>query len=129
MFERGTSGDITQAVLRYAPVNNKYMGNRFNPGKESSYLQYLNANNLYSWTMNQNLPMGSSRNTFQEKMFQDLKNSIYHPVFTIFGGIKDKDGFNPKLLTFRDFSVLSVIELAKIFCKLQRQFCNDKHQL
>ena len=34
------------------------MGDRFNPKSESSYLQYLDANNLYCWTMSQPLPTG-----------------------------------------------------------------------
>ena len=45
MFERGIRGGITQVVHRYAEANNKYM-DEFN-GEESSYIQYLNANNLY----------------------------------------------------------------------------------
>ena len=58
MFERGTRGGITQAVHRYARANNKYMGEKFNPGKESHFLQYLDANNLYGWAMSQKLPTG-----------------------------------------------------------------------
>ena len=46
MFERGIRGGITQAVHRYTSANNKYMGDLYNPNKESSYLQYLDANNL-----------------------------------------------------------------------------------
>ena len=34
------------------------MGDRFDPGKESCYLQYLDANNLYGWVMSQDLPTG-----------------------------------------------------------------------
>ena len=34
------------------------MGDRFNPKSESSYLQYLDANNLYGWAMSQPLPTG-----------------------------------------------------------------------
>ena len=49
MFERGIRGGITQAVPKYASANNKYMGDRFDPKSESSYLQYLDANNLYGW--------------------------------------------------------------------------------
>ena len=56
MFERGIRGEITQAVYRYALANNKYMGDLYNPNKESFYLQYLDANNLYGWAMSQPLP-------------------------------------------------------------------------
>ena len=56
MFERGIRGGITQAVHRYASANNKYVGDLYDPDKESSYLQYLDANNLYGWAMSQLLP-------------------------------------------------------------------------
>ena len=56
MFERGIQGGITQAVHRYALANNKYMGDLYDPNRESSYIQYLNANNLYGWAMSQPLP-------------------------------------------------------------------------
>ena len=58
MFEHDTGGGITQAVHRYDEANNKYMGNKFNPEKDSSYLQYLHADNIYGWAMIQKLPTG-----------------------------------------------------------------------
>ena len=58
MFERVIRGGITQAVRKYAAANNKNMGDRFDPKSESSYLQYLDANNLYGWAMSQPLPTG-----------------------------------------------------------------------
>ena len=58
MFERGIRGGITQAVCKYASANNKYMGDRLDPRSESSYLQYLDASNVYSQAMSQPLPTG-----------------------------------------------------------------------
>ena len=58
MFECGIRGGITQAVHQYASANNKYMGEKFDPQKVSSFLQYLDANNLYGWAMIQPLPTG-----------------------------------------------------------------------
>ena len=56
MFEKGIRGSITQAVHRYARVNNKYMGDQYNSDEESSYLKYLDANNLYGLVTIQELP-------------------------------------------------------------------------
>ena len=47
IFEQGIRGGITQAVRKYASANNKYMGDKFNPNEDTTYLQYLDANNLY----------------------------------------------------------------------------------
>ena len=61
MFKHGIRESITQAVHRYAKMNNIYMGEKFNPKEKSSYLQYLDANNLYGWAMSQLLPTGRFR--------------------------------------------------------------------
>ena len=55
MFERGIRGGITHISKRYAEANNKYMKN-YNHSKDSKFIQYLDANNLYGWAMSQNLP-------------------------------------------------------------------------
>ena len=34
------------------------MGDKFNPNEDTTYLQYLDANNLYGWAMSQPLPTG-----------------------------------------------------------------------
>ena len=46
MFERGIRGGITQAVHKYASANNPYMGDVHDHKEDTTYLQYLDANNL-----------------------------------------------------------------------------------
>ena len=58
MFERGIRGGITQSVHKWAIANNPYMGCEYDPLRPTNYLQYLDANNLYGWTMSQPLPTG-----------------------------------------------------------------------
>ena len=56
MVEKGIRGGICHAIYRYAKANNKYMKN-YNKYKEASFLQYLDANNLYGSAMSQKLPV------------------------------------------------------------------------
>ena len=56
MVEEGIRRGMCQVVYRYTKTNNKYMKN-YDKNIESSYLKYLDANNLYGWTMSQKLPV------------------------------------------------------------------------
>ena len=46
MTGKGTRRGICQETYRYPKANNKYIKN-YNKNIESSYIQYLDANNLY----------------------------------------------------------------------------------
>ena len=56
MVEEGIRGRICHSIHRYAKANNKYMKN-YNNNEESSYIQYLDANNLYGWAISKKLPV------------------------------------------------------------------------
>ena len=58
MFECGITGGITQSFHRWSIENNPYMGYEYDMSKPTEYLQYLDANNLYGWTMSQPLSTG-----------------------------------------------------------------------
>ena len=56
MVEKGMRGGICHAIFRYAKANNKYMKD-YNKDEGVSFLEYLDANNLYRWAMSQKLPV------------------------------------------------------------------------
>ena len=55
MVEEGIRGRICHPIHRHAKANNKYMKN-YDKNKESSYIQYLDGDNLHGWSMSQKLP-------------------------------------------------------------------------
>ena len=60
MPEEGIRGGICHAIQRYAKANNKYMKD-YDKKKKSSYIQYLDANNLYGKAMTEKLPVRGFR--------------------------------------------------------------------
>ena len=82
MFERGIRG-ITHIAKRYAEANNKYVTN-YDPSKPSTYIQYLDANNLYGWAMSQPLPTHG---------FKWLKDLTIDSVIDLLEKRKTKKGY------------------------------------
>ena len=66
-IEKSIRGGICQATHRHVKANNKYMKN-YNKNIESSYMEYLDANNLYGWAMFQKLPVNDFKWVKKEKL-------------------------------------------------------------
>ena len=54
-IEKGMRGGICYLAKSHSKANNKCM-KCYDSSKESKYIMYLDANNLYGWTMSQYLP-------------------------------------------------------------------------
>ena len=64
---------LLKTAKRYAKANNKYM-NYYDPKKPSTFISYLDMNNLYGWAMSEYLPYGG---------FKCLKNVYEFDVTSI----------------------------------------------
>ena len=78
MVEEEIRGGICHSIHRYAKANNKYMKND-NNNEESSYIQYLDANNLYCWAMSKKLPVSgfkwTDNNTINEEFIKNYNEN------------------------------------------------------
>ena len=77
MVGTGITGIICHAIHRYVKANNKYMNNH-DKNKESSYIQYLDANNLHGWAMSQILPVGGFKCEKNMLTFNEYFIKNYH---------------------------------------------------
>ena len=76
MVEEGIRGGICHSIHRYAKANNKYMKN-YNNNEESSYIQYLDANNLYGWAMSKKLPVNGFKWVDNDKTAEHVMNEEF----------------------------------------------------
>ena len=83
MVEEGIRGGIYHSIHRYAKANNKYMKN-YNSNEESSYIQYLDANNLYGRAISKKLPVNG---------FKWTDNNIINEEFIKNYNENDKKGY------------------------------------
>ena len=56
-IEKGTRGGISYIAKRYAKANNKYVFD-YDSNKQSTFITYLDKNNLYGWAMSKYFPYG-----------------------------------------------------------------------
>ena len=54
-IEKGSRGGISYIAKRYAKANNKHMSD-YDSNKQSTFITYLDKNNLYVWAMSEFLP-------------------------------------------------------------------------
>ena len=87
MIEKGIRGGICQATHSYVKANNKYMKN-YDKNNEPSYIEYLDANNLYGWAMSQKLPVDGFKwvkqrrlSKFNEDFIKNMMKIVIQDVF------------------------------------------------
>ncbi|CAG8449308.1 3563_t:CDS:2 [Cetraspora pellucida] len=74
-IEEAKRGGIAMAGHRYFKANNPKIGKTFNPSKPTTWILYVDANNLYGWAMSQYLPI---KNYQWEGRHEHFKNN---PIF------------------------------------------------
>ena len=86
MVEKRIRGGMCQAIHRYDKANKKYMKN-YDKNNESSYLMYLDANNLYEWAMSQKLPVNGFKwinnlSKFNESFKKIMMKTVIKDLFS-----------------------------------------------
>ena len=74
-IEKGMRGGISYIAKRHGKANNKYM-ECYDISKESIYISYFDANNLYSWPIGQYLPYSGFKWVNQKEVNDFCLNSI-----------------------------------------------------
>ena len=92
MVEEGIRGGICHSIHRYAKANIKYMKN-YNNNKEWSYIQYLDAKNLYGWAMSKKLPVNGFKWTDSDKTAERSVKHVINEVFIKNYNENDKKGY------------------------------------
>ena len=82
-IEKGLRGGISMVSHRHAQANNPQMQN-YNPEQPTSFLQYLDSNNLYGWAMSQPMPTGGFQWVeFTEKLLETPADATNGYIFEV----------------------------------------------
>ena len=73
-IKKGSRGGMSYIAKRYAKANNKYMCD-YDSNKQSTFITYLDKNNLYGWAMSKYFPYGE---------FKCLKNVDESNIMSIY---------------------------------------------
>ena len=74
-IKKGMRGGISYIASRHSKANNKYM-ECYHSSKESKYITYHDANNLYGWEMSQYLPYSGFKWLNQKEISDLCLNSV-----------------------------------------------------
>ena len=85
IIESGIRDGKCESVHRYAKANNKCMNN-YDKSLKSSYLMYLDANNLYGWAMSKKVPVNGFKwendlSRFNENLIKNYNENSYVGYF------------------------------------------------
>ena len=88
MIEEGVRNGITQVSHGYGKANNKYMKN-YDKNEESSFVMYLDANNLFGCPVTEKLPVGNFKwvknaSKIGEALEHGLKLKQVHQAFGLY---------------------------------------------
>ena len=130
MVQLGMRGGVSTIMHRHEKANNKYMKN-YEKDKDSSYLMYLDANNLYGWAMSQKLPVGKFKwgdeKTFDMSNYSGEKGCIIECDLEYPENLHDEHNMYPlapeKILVEKDMlspycnEILDQFKIQKTTCK------------
>ena len=105
-IEKGLRGGISYIAKRYAKANNKYL-NDYDPKKPSTFISYLDMNNLYGRALSEYLPYGG---------FKWIKNIDKFDIMSI--NDKSPIGYFLEVDLEKDFEVELEKSFGKDFFKL-----------
>ena len=92
IVEEGIRGGICHSIHSYAKANNKYMKN-YNNNEESSYIQYLDANDLYGWAMSKKLPVNGFKWLDNDETAEPSAKHVINEEFTKIYNENDNKGY------------------------------------